>query len=90
MEKSRDGVPDARRKHLHDARKQTLGARAHVHGLDGQPQRVNLNQWHCHHRSHSRNQVAHSSTAWVGQWMLIVVEPRRSSMRMSPGDTGVA
>ena len=71
-------------KHLHDSGEQTLGARAHVHGTDRQPQGVDAN-----HRSSSSIHAAHSLAAALGQVMTMVVMPRRSSIRMSLDDNGV-
>ena len=77
-------VNSCSRPYLHDAGEQTLGARAHVHGADRQPQGVDAN----HHNS-SRIHAAHSLAAALGQVMAMVVMPRRSSIRMSLDDNGV-
>ena len=68
---------------LHHAGQQPIGAGAHVHRVDGQPDCVDAD-----HRSISRNQTAHALACDAGQRMVIVVAPRASSMWMS-GDTGM-
>ena len=66
--------------HMHDPREQPLGAGAHVHWLDRQPQGVDAD-----HRSNSRIQAAHSAAAATGQVTVIAIEPRRSSTWISEG-----
>ena len=65
---------------LHHAGQQSIGAGAHVDGMNRQPDGVDPD-----HRSSSRIQAAHSSAPAQGQLTLIAVAPRRSSMRMSAG-----
>ncbi len=55
-----------------------LGAGSHIEWFGGQPDRIDPN-----HRSNSRIQAAQSAAAPVGQATLIVVAPRRTSIRMS-------
>jgi hypothetical protein len=69
--------------HLHDAGQQSFGARAHVHGVDRKPQRVDADQ-----RSNSRIQAAHSAAAVIGQVIFRAAAPRRSSIWMSTGAAG--
>ena len=68
---------------LHHAGEQPIRSGAHVDGLHGQPHRLDAD-----HRSHSRSQATHSLAASAGQAMLIVVVPRRNSMRMSGSALG--
>src|SRR5882757_2163438 len=63
---------------LHHARQKPIDAGTHVHGLDGQPDRIDPD-----HRSSSRIQAAHVDAAWLGQLTLITVAPRRNSIRIS-------
>jgi hypothetical protein len=55
-----------------------FGARSHVQRIDGKPHGFQPD-----HRSSSRIQAAQSPAAAAGQVMVILVAPRRSSMRMS-------
>ena len=68
---------------VHDAGQCGVGAGAHVQRFDGQPHRV-----HADHRSSSRIPAAQSAAAAIGQVTLIVVVPRRSSIRMSAAAAG--
>ena len=72
--------------HLHDAREQSVGADAHVHRFDREPQGIDADQ-----RRISRSQAAHASAALVGHVTAMVVGPRWSSMRIgSAGIVGAA
>src|SRR4249920_1473917 len=66
--------------HPYHAGQQPIGACPHVERLDRQPDCVDPD-----HRSNSRSQAAHSDAAAHGQLTLIMVAPRRSSIRMSTG-----
>ena len=70
---------------LHHTDQQPVGAGAHVHRVDGQPDRVDAD-----HRSISRSQTAQAPACDAGQRMTIVVGPRESSMWMSGGDSAAA
>lgn len=65
-------------KDMDHARQRRFAARAHVQRIDGQPHGRNADN-----RSSSRIQAAQSPAAAVGQVIVMFVEPRRSSMRMS-------
>jgi hypothetical protein len=67
-----------RAKDLHHPGEQAIGAGAHVHGLDGEPHRIDAD-----HRSSSRIHAAHSAATPHGHVTEIDVAPRRSSIRMS-------
>lgn len=73
--------------HGHDLGEQTVRSGTHVHGLGCEPHGVDAD-----HRSSSRIQAAHSGAAATGQVALMVVDPRRSSMRISnkAGVDGIA
>jgi hypothetical protein len=69
---------------LNHTGQQPVGAGAHVHRIDSQPDRVDAD-----HRSISRSQAAQAPACDSGQRITIVVGPRESSMWMS-GGTGAA
>src|SRR6202012_1892871 len=62
---------------LNDASQGGLGAGAHVQWRRREPHGVDADQ-----RSSSRIQAAHASAAAAGPVTAMVVEPRRTSMRM--------
>jgi len=58
---------------LHHAGQQPVGAVRHVHGLDDEPQRTDLD-----YRSHSRDQAAQLAYAETGQVVFTAVAPWRN------------
>jgi hypothetical protein len=65
-------------KHAHHPSKCSVHAGSHIERLNGKPGRIDAD-----HFISSRSSSAHSPAAEAGHWMLTVLEPRRTSMRIA-------
>jgi hypothetical protein len=63
---------------LHHASERGVHAGSHIERFNGKPGRIDAD-----HFMSSRSSRAHSPAAEAGHWMLTVLEPRRTSMRIA-------
>lgn len=68
----------SRAEYAHHPSKRCVHSSSHVERLHSQPSRIDAD-----HFMSSRNSSAHSPAAEAGHWMLTVLEPRRTSMRIA-------
>src|SRR5215469_5291453 len=67
-----------RAKHAHHPSQCGVDAGPHIERFNGKPDRIDAD-----HFMSSRSSSAHSPAAEAGHWMLTVLEPRRTSMRIA-------